>query len=330
VRERHRQFGEVIGAEQHRKGFVETKPAQSTAMKSSACDNRSSQRPRRTIDMTPPLNHVLLVTCPDRPGLIHTITGVLLRHGVNVISNDEFVDRDLQQFVMRSEFVGGEDASALRQDVQAALPEASVVVSGFARPRIVVLASHEPHCLGELLLRQVNGELGATIQGVVSNRPALRRLTERFDIAFHCVPHGDLTREAHEEGLGRELDRFNPDYLVLAKYMRILSPGFVERYAGRIVNIHHSFLPAFAGANPYRQAFARGVKIIGATAHFVTAALDEGPIIAQDVVPVDHSYRANEMAQAGRDVEKIVLAKALKLLFENRVFVMGNRTIVFD
>jgi formyltetrahydrofolate deformylase len=282
------------------------------------------------VETTPHANHVLLVTCPDRPGLIHTITGVLVRHGVNVISNDEFVDRDLQQFVMRSEFVGRTALEAIREDVQSALPEASVAVSGLERPRIVVLATHEPHCLGELLVRHVNGELGATIVAVVSNRPALRRLTERFDIPFHCVPHGELPREAHEEALGRQLDRFDPDYLVLAKYMRILSPGFVERYAGRIVNIHHSFLPAFAGAHPYRQAFTRGVKIIGATAHFVTAELDEGPIIAQGVVPVDHSYRADQMAQAGRDVEKIVLAKALKLLFENRVFVMGNRTIVFD
>jgi formyltetrahydrofolate deformylase len=282
--------------------------------------------------MTAPLNHVLRVTCQDRPGLIHTITGVLVRHGVNVISNDEFVDRDLQQFVMRSAFVGvgGDALEAIRADVQEALPEASIAVSGSERPRIVVLGTHEPHCVGELLLRQVNGELGATIQAVVSNHPALRRLTERFDVPFHCVPHGDLPREAHEDALARQLGRFNPDYLVLAKYMRILSAEFVDRYPGRIVNIHHSFLPAFAGANPYRQAFTRGVKIIGATAHFVTADLDEGPIIAQDVVAVDHSYRADEMAQAGRDVEKIVLAKALKLLFENRVFVMGNRTIVFD
>ena len=281
-------------------------------------------------DVRPLLSHVLLVTCPDRPGLIHTISGVLVGHGVNVISNDEFVDRDLQQFVMRSEFVGSEGPEAIQRDVQRALPQASVVVSGFARPRIVVMATHEPHCLGELLLRHATGELGASIPAVVSNRDALGRLTARFDVPFVHVSHEGLSREAHEEAVARQLDDLDPDYIVLAKYMRILSPGFVRRYAGRIVNIHHSFLPAFVGANPYRQAFARGVKIIGATAHFVTAELDEGPIIAQDVVPVDHSYRAEEMAQAGRDVEKIVLAKALKLLFENRIFVMGNRTIVFD
>ena len=281
-------------------------------------------------ELHPSANSVLLVTCPDRPGLIHTITGILLRHGVNVVSNDEFVDRDLRQFVMRSEFEGGDGLESIRADVQAALPEAGVMVGGGKRPRIVVLATREPHCLGELLLRHAHGELGATIQAVLSNRPALRQLTERFDIPFHCVPHGDLSREAHESELVTLIDRVGPDYLVLAKYMRVLSAEFVRRYAGRIVNIHHSFLPAFAGANPYRQAFARGVKIIGATAHFVTAELDEGPIIAQDVLPVDHSYRPDEMAQAGRDIEKIVLARALKLLFENRLFVLGNRTIVFD
>jgi formyltetrahydrofolate deformylase len=155
-------------------------------------------------------------------------------------------------------------------------------------------------------------------------------LTGRFGVPFHHVPHEGLGREAHEAELLRALEPYQPDYLVLAKYMRILSGGFVKRYRNRIVNIHHSFLPAFVGPNPYRQAFQRGVKIIGATAHFVTEDLDEGPIIAQAVVPVDHSYRPNEMAQAGRDVEKIVLAKALKLVFEERVFLSGNRTIVFD
>jgi formyltetrahydrofolate deformylase len=276
-------------------------------------------------------NPVLLVTCRDRPGLIHTITGVLVRHDVNVVSNDEFVDRDVQQFVMRSEFVGGHAIESIRADVQAALPEATVIVSGLRRPRIVVLATHEPHCVGELLLRHAHGELGAELQAVLSNRPALRQLTERFDVPFHAVAQGDLTRDGHEAELLAVIDGYYaPDYLVLAKYMRLLTPEFVGRYAGRIVNIHHSFLPAFAGANPYRQAFARGVKIIGATAHFVTAQLDEGPIIAQGVLPIDHSYRPEQMAQAGRDVEKIVLAKALELLFENRIIVMGNRTIVFD
>lgn len=278
-----------------------------------------------------PQTRVLRVTCADRPGLIHAITGVLVRHGVNVVSNDEFVDRDSQQFVMRSEFVGGDSLDAIREDVQKVLaPESDVTLGGLHYPRVVVLATREHHCLAELLLRDTYDELGARILAVASNRPVLEELTSRFDVPFHHVPHEGLSRPAHETALQAVLDRYDFDYLVLAKYMRILSPDFVSRHPGRIVNIHHSFLPAFIGANPYRQAFERGVKIIGATAHFVTDNLDEGPIIAQDVIRVDHSYRADEMAQAGRDVEKIVLAKALKLVFEQRVFVIGNRTIVFD
>ncbi len=277
-----------------------------------------------------PLTHVLLVTCLDRPGLIHAITGVLLRHGVNVVGNDEFVDHESRRFMMRSEFVGSDAVSAIVADVKAALPDdAEVSVSSGLQPRIVVMATREHHCLGELLLRHSEGELGASILAVVSNRPDLRDLTERFDVPFHSVPNDDSSREAHEAAIAAIIDPLAPDYIVLAKYMRILSPGFVSRYRGRLINIHHSFLPAFVGANPYRQAFERGVKIIGATAHFVTEQLDEGPIIAQGVVPVDHRYRSNEMAQAGRDVEKIVLAKALGLVFAHRVFVIGNRTVVF-
>jgi formyltetrahydrofolate deformylase len=276
-------------------------------------------------------SQVLLVTCTDRPGLIHAITGILLRHGVNVVSNDEFVDRASQRFVMRSEFVGGEMLDAIPEEIGTLLPaDAEVRLAGLRDPRIVVLATREHHCLAELLLRHAYEELGARVQAVVSNRPVLEGLTARFGVPFHHVPHEELTRDAHEAALQHALQPYTFDYLVLAKYMRVLSARFVRQYAGRIVNIHHSFLPAFVGANPYRQAFERGVKIIGATAHFVTDELDEGPIIAQDVIRVDHSDRVEEMAQAGRDVEKIVLAKALKLVFEHRVFVIGKRTIVFD
>ena len=179
-------------------------------------------------------------------------------------------------------------------------------------------------------MRHAHGELGADILAVVSNHTGLESLTTRFGVPFHHVPHADVSRHEHEAALERVLAPYAPDYLVLAKYMRVLTPDFVGRYAQRIINIHHSFLPAFVGSNPYRQAFERGVKIIGATAHFVTEQLDEGPIIAQAVVSIDHSYRLEEMTRAGRDVEKMVLAKALKLVFEERVFLNGSRTIVFD
>jgi formyltetrahydrofolate deformylase len=272
------------------------------------------------------------VDCTDRPGLIHAITGVLGRHRVNIVSNDEFVDDADDRFFMRTEFVGGRASrDGLRQELAAVLPAGAVVtISGDHRPRIVVMATREHHCLGELLLRHAHGELGATIDAVISNREVLRALTDRFAVPFVHVPHDGVTREAHERAILDVLAGYPVDHLVLAKYMRVLSTDFISRYPRRIVNIHHSFLPAFVGANPYRQAFERGVKIIGATAHFVTEALDAGPIIAQAVVPVDHSFRADEMARAGRDVEKIVLAKALKLVFEDRVFLSGNRTIVFD
>jgi len=277
---------------------------------------------------------VLLVDCPDRHGLIHAITGVLLRHGANILANDEFVDREHERFFMRAEFVCDTAAAAnppLVPELQALLPPpAHVRVAPAGGPRIAVLVTREHHCVGELLVRHAHGELGAAIVCVVGNHPTLAPFTERFGIPFHHVPHQRLTREQHEAALAAVLDGYDADYLVLAKYMRILSPTFIARYPERIVNIHHSFLPAFVGANPYRQAFERGVKIIGATAHFVTDALDEGPIIAQSVVPIDHSYRPEEMARAGRDVEKIVLAKALRLVFENRVFLSGNRTVVFD
>lgn len=279
----------------------------------------------------PAASQVLLVDCPDRPGLIHAITGVLLRQGANILTNDEFVDREAERFFMRTEFIGAADAAAVVRELQSTLPQPSNVRAGRAGShRIAVLVTSEHHCLAELLVRHAHDELGATIEAVAGNHATLAPLAERFGIPFHHVPHQGLSREAHEQALAAVLGRYELDYVVLAKYMRILSRAFVDRYTHRILNIHHSFLPAFVGSNPYRQAFERGVKIIGATAHFVTEALDEGPIIAQSVVPVDHSWRPDEMAQAGRDVEKIVLAKALKLVFDERVFLCGNRTIVFD
>jgi formyltetrahydrofolate deformylase len=280
------------------------------------------------------LTQVLLVDCPDQRGLIHAITGVLVQHEANILANDEFVDWETERFFMRSEFVtsGRDDRSGrLIDELRRVLPEpANVRLARAGQHKIAVMVTTEHHCLGELLMRHAHGDLGAAIEVVVSNHATLAPLTRRFGIPFHHVPHQGMARAEHEDAVQQVLAGHQIDYLVLAKYMRILSPRFIARYPDRIVNIHHSFLPAFVGANPYRQAFDRGVKIIGATAHFVTEALDEGPIIAQSVVPIDHSYRPDEMARAGRDVEKIVLAKALKLVFEDRVFLSGKRTIVFD
>jgi formyltetrahydrofolate deformylase len=274
---------------------------------------------------------VLLVECDDRRGLVHAITGILLKHGVNVVGNQEFVDRGSARFFMRTEFDGDVDAGQLEVEVRHALPaNASVRLSDLKPKRMVVLASKEHHCLGDILIRHAFGELNAQVLAVIGNHPGLQPLVTKFDLPFHFVSHEGLTREAHEAEMLKVINQLKPDYLVLAKYMRVLTPEFVHRFPAHIVNIHHSFLPAFAGARPYQQAFDRGVKVIGATAHFVTENLDEGPIIVQQVIPVDHTHTAHNLTQAGRDVEQMVLARALRLVFEDRVFLSGNRTVIFD
>ena len=195
--------------------------------------------------------------------------------------------------------------------LQQMLPAESVVkLVATERQPIVILATTEAHCLGDLLIRHYSGELPAQIRAVVANHETLGSLVKPFGIPFHCVSHKDLDRAEHEKQVIEVIDSYAPEYIVLAKYMRILTPNFVARYRNRVINIHHSFLPAFIGAKPYHQAYERGVKIIGATAHIVTDDLDTGPIIAQNVIPVNHTHTAAAMVQAGRDVEKIVLAKS--------------------
>lgn len=275
--------------------------------------------------------HVLLVECEDRPGLVHGITGILFRSGVNVVGNQEFVDRSARRFFMRTEFDGSVDESAIERELRMILPEgAALHLSRLTPKRVVVLASREHHCLADLLVRHAFHELNAHVLAVVSNHSVLQPLVEKFDLPFHHLPHSDLSRELHEAEVLTRVEQYRPDFVVLAKYMRVLSPRFVGRYPARLVNIHHSFLPAFAGARPYHQAFARGVKVIGATAHFVTDELDAGPIIVQQVVPVDHTHTTEALVQSGRDVEQMVLARALRLVFEDRVFLCGNRTVIFD
>lgn len=277
------------------------------------------------------MRSVLLVDCPDQRGLVHAITGVLLRHEANVVSNHEFVDHDAARFFMRTEFSGGGEHEVLARELRDVLPAGTQLrLSGCRKPDVVVLVTREFHCLGELLIRHAFDELGCRIRAVIGNHETLRPLVEKFDLPFTCISHESLSREEHEARVLDAASAYAPDYLVLAKYMRVLTPAAVARFPERIINIHHSFLPAFIGASPYRQAWGRGVKIIGATAHFVTNDLDEGPIIAQSVIPVDHTHSAEDMAQAGRDVEKIVLAKALKLVFEDRVMLNGNRTVIFE
>lgn len=272
---------------------------------------------------------VLLIECPDSKGLIAQITNICYKHQLNIIRNTEYVDPDSGQFFMRTQLEGIFNDKTLMLDLDRALPEGSsrrLVATG--RKKVVILVTKEAHCLGDILMKVYDGSLKLDIAAVVGNHPDLQSLAEKFDIPYHFVSHIDMSREQHEAALQQVIDSYKADYLVLAKFMRVLSPAFVAHYKERIINIHHSFLPAFIGANPYHQAHKRGVKIIGATAHFVTDDLDEGPIIKQLVTPVDHTYSAMDMVKAGRDVEKNVLSKALQLVLEDRVFVHGNKTVI--
>lgn len=275
--------------------------------------------------------HILLIHCPDERGLVFKVTNIIFRYHLNIIRNDEFVEKDFSQFFMRTEFAGEFDKASMIRDLQEVLPpQSSVRLTTNQKKKIVILATKEYHCLSDLLVRHKFNDLHASILAVVSNHAVLEELTQNFSIPYHYVDDRSCTREEHEEAIRQIIDQYHPDYIVLAKYMKILSSSFTSRFPNQIINIHHSFLPAFVGARPYHRAYERGVKIIGATAHFVNEELDEGPIIAQGVISVNHSHSAHEMAQAGRDVEKNVLANSLKLVFNERVFVFRNKTIIFD
>lgn len=279
----------------------------------------------------PVQTRVLLIACTDEKGLVARITGTLFEHGLNIVSNGEFVDPDHRRFFMRTEIDGPLDEDRLLARLREQLPaRAEVRLAEARKKRIVVFATREPHCLGDLLIRSAFNDINGEILAVVSNRDVLGPLVTKFGHPFHFLPHQDRTREEHEREILDTIRPYAADYLVLAKYMRILTPGFIAPYRNRIINIHHSFLPAFIGANPYRQAYERGVKIIGATAHFVSESLDEGPIIAQHVNPIAHQDTPGDIADAGHDIEKIVLARALHLVFNDRVFVTGNKTVIFD
>ena len=273
---------------------------------------------------------ILLADCPDQKGLISKITNIWYKHQLNIINNTEFVDNTHNRFFMRTELEGIFNDETLLADLDSALPTGShrkLVSAG--RKRIVILVTKEAHCLGDILMKNYYGGLDVEIAAIVGNYDSLAELAGKFDVPYHTVSHVGISREEHEEKIIETVEKYQPDYVILAKYMRILTPNFVAAFENKIINIHHSFLPAFIGAQPYKQAFERGVKIIGATAHYVTNNLDEGPIILQDVIHVDHKYNAEDMARSGKDVEKSVLSKALRLVLEERVFIYENRTVVF-
>lgn len=274
---------------------------------------------------------IIVIQCKDQVGLVAAISGVLAKEGINIVSMREHVDTAENRFFMRIEVEQNPDATILETKLHAVLPaDAFVQVNPSPEKKIIVLVTKEYHCLADILIRNHFKTLDASVQCVIGNHPTLQNICERFDIPFHLVSHEQKEKELFEEEIRDTIAAYDYDFIVLAKFMRILSPEFVSHFPMRIINIHHSFLPAFIGANPYRKAFERGVKLIGATAHFVTNDLDEGPIIAQQIIPVNHSFTANSMMKAGKEIETAVLAKALQLVIADRVFVYKNKTVVFE
>ena len=273
----------------------------------------------------------VLIDANDEKGLVHKVSSVFYNYDLNILSNSEFVDKESNKFFMRSVVDGNVDKNELTDAVTKVLPQSSSIkVIEPKKKNIIIMATKEMHALGDILIRHEAGELEANILAVISNYDELESLVAKFNIPYITISHEGLERPEHENRIIEAINSFDDvDYIVLAKYMRILTPRFVEAFEDKIINIHHSFLPAFIGANPYKQAYDRGVKIIGATAHFVNNNLDEGPIIAQEVIHVNHAYSWRDMQRSGKDVEKVVLSRALKLALEDRIFVYANRTVIF-
>ncbi|ULQ51286.1 formyltetrahydrofolate deformylase [Flavihumibacter fluvii] len=276
-------------------------------------------------------NHVIRIKCRDRKGLIAGISGVLYNYNHNILVMKEFVETTSETFFARLEVSGELDTHKIEAALATLLPgDATINIIPKRKKDIVILVTKEHHCLSDLLVRHYFNELHANILAVIGNYNTLHPFTEKFGIPYHYISHEHLDQPGFETAIIQQLEQYKPDYLILAKFMRILSPEFVSKYQERIINIHHSFLPAFKGANPYKKAFERGVKLIGATAHIVNNDLDEGPIITQKIIPVQHDDELRDMIEAGHEIEKAVLADGLKMILEDRVFVSGNKTIIFN
>ena len=279
---------------------------------------------------------VLLLSCPDQKGLVATVSDFLYRHDGNIIHADQHTDTEEGIFLQRVEWeldgfaVPREEIAAAFQPIADRFGMTwSLHFSDYV-PRVAVFVSKLPHCLYDLLARWRMGELHAEISLVVSNHPDHQAIADDFGVAYHCIAMTPETKAEQEPRIVQILRDKRIDLIVLARYMQVLSEDFVRRYQTRMINIHHSFLPAFAGGRPYHQAHERGVKIIGATAHYVTPELDQGPIIEQDVARVSHRDSVADLIRKGRDLEKVVLARAVDLHLRNRIVVYGNKTVVFD
>lgn len=277
----------------------------------------------------------MLISCPDKAGIVAAVSQFLYEQGANIVQSDQYtMDPEGGMFFMRIEF----DLQDLEQRLASLQEDFTRVADRFLmrwsifraarRKRIAIFVSKEDHCLVELLWQWQAGDLDAEISMVISNHDDMRKLVESFGIPYHYVPVTAETK-AEAEQKQRELTAGKIDLIVLARYMQIVSPKFIEQYHNRIINIHHSFLPAFVGGKPYQQAYNRGVKLIGATAHYVTEELDGGPIIEQDVQRVSHRDNVNELKRMGRHIERIVLARAVKWYVEDRLLVYQNKTVAF-
>ena len=276
---------------------------------------------------------IATLQCADQPGIVHAMTSAVLNCGGNIIENQQYTDHTTNTFVMRTRFETSQGMAAARTSLNSELGKFSPALhirETAKKPRALVMVTTESHCLRDLMYLLELGELPIEIPLIVSNREDLKQLVESHGIPFMYLPIDASNKTEQEKTLLAKVKELEIDFVVLARYMQILSADFCNAMPGKIINIHHSFLPGFKGAKPYHQAHERGVKIIGATAHFVTADLDEGPIIEQDVAHVTHSSTPDELIALGRDIERRVLAKAVKLYAEDRIFIVGQRTIVFS
>ncbi len=281
---------------------------------------------------------ILLLSCPDQKGVVAAISDFVFRHNGNILHADEHADIESNLFLMRVEFDPTDFDISLSESefskhfspiAQKFQMQWRLALSNY-RPKMVIMVSKYDHCLVDLLYRHKSGEIACEIPLIISNHPDNQPVAGFYRIPYVTVPVPKENKRPAEEKILALLQQHNPDFIVLARYMQILSQEFISQYPRRIINIHHSFLPAFIGAKPYHQAFTRGVKLIGATSHYVTEVLDDGPIIEQDVVRISHRDSLDDLLQKGRDLEKVVLSRGVRWHVENRVLLYGNKTVVFD
>jgi formyltetrahydrofolate deformylase len=294
---------------------------------------RSTKLERKLVQ---PFSGTLTIACPDRKGIVASVTTFLAQHGANILEANQHSDLRDKAFFMRVQF----ELAGMDLERPAIGPAFEPVARPFGmdwqlhfsdRPkRMAILVSRLDHCLYDLLLRQRAGELVAEIPLIISNHPDLQPVAESFGLPYYCLPVSKANRAEQEAELARLVQENRIDLVVLARYMQVLTPFLVQKYPNRIINIHHSFLPAFVGGRPYHQAYERGVKMIGATSHYVTEDLDQGPIIAQDVIQVSHRDGVEDLIRKGRDLERLVLARAVRAHLEDRILTFGRRTIVLE